>query len=105
MPNRATRALLSAALNGPLAKCDFCRDPNVGVDVPMACPGVDAGLLGSRGHGPIRPPMTVRRWGWCSGARKISRNICPISTVTSGPRHVLTHQRRTLPIKGPGFCG
>lgn len=61
MPIRATRALLTAALNGPLAKCDFRRDPNVGVDVPMACPGVDAGLLGSRGHGPIRPPMTVRR--------------------------------------------
>lgn len=49
MPIRGTRALLTAAMNGALAKCDFRRDPNVGVDVPMACPGVDAGLLGPRG--------------------------------------------------------
>jgi phosphoenolpyruvate carboxykinase (ATP) len=49
MPIRATRALLTAALNGSLTKGEFRRDPNFGFDVPMACDGVDAGLLDPRG--------------------------------------------------------
>ena len=49
MPIRATRALLTAALNGSLTKGEFRSDPYFGFDVPMACAGVDAGLLDPRG--------------------------------------------------------
>jgi phosphoenolpyruvate carboxykinase (ATP) len=48
MPIKATRALLAAALNGSLSKGEFRRDPNFGFDVPVACAGVDAGLLDPR---------------------------------------------------------
>jgi phosphoenolpyruvate carboxykinase (ATP) len=48
MPIKATRALLSAALDGSLAKALFRRDPNFGFDVPVAVPGVDAQLLSPR---------------------------------------------------------
>ncbi|BDW86897.1 phosphoenolpyruvate carboxykinase [Roseicyclus marinus] len=49
MPIRATRALLTAALDGSLNKVEFRRDPNFGFEVPMACNGVDAALLDPRG--------------------------------------------------------
>ena len=49
MPIRATRALLSAALDGTLASGAFRRDPNFGFEVPTSCPGVEAGLLDPRG--------------------------------------------------------
>jgi phosphoenolpyruvate carboxykinase (ATP) len=49
MPIKATRALLSAALDGTLAAGEFRRDPNFGFDVPVACPGVDDTLLDPRG--------------------------------------------------------
>ncbi|MFA5537985.1 MAG: phosphoenolpyruvate carboxykinase [Gemmobacter sp.] len=48
MPIRATRALLTAALDGSLAGVEFRRDPNFGFEVPVAVPGVDAGLLDPR---------------------------------------------------------
>jgi len=48
MPIRATRALLSAALDGSLAKGKFRRDPNFGFDVPVTCEGVDDRLLSPR---------------------------------------------------------
>ncbi|MES2666377.1 MAG: phosphoenolpyruvate carboxykinase [Pseudomonadota bacterium] len=48
MPIKATRALLSAALDGSLAGAEFRRDPNFGFEVPVAVPGVDAGLLNPR---------------------------------------------------------
>jgi len=48
MPIKATRALLSAALDGSLAKVQFRKDPNFGFEVPVAVPGVDAGLLNPR---------------------------------------------------------
>jgi phosphoenolpyruvate carboxykinase (ATP) len=48
MPIKATRALLSAALDGSLAQGEFRRDPNFGFDVPVACPGVEDGLLDPR---------------------------------------------------------
>ncbi|MEN9411255.1 MAG: hypothetical protein RL216_3229 [Pseudomonadota bacterium] len=48
MPIKATRALLSAALDGSLATVDFRRDPNFGFEVPVAVPGVDATLLNPR---------------------------------------------------------
>jgi phosphoenolpyruvate carboxykinase (ATP) len=45
---RATRALLTAALDGSLAGAAFRRDPNFGFDVPVAVAGVDSGLLDPR---------------------------------------------------------
>jgi phosphoenolpyruvate carboxykinase (ATP) len=42
MPIKATRALLSAALDGSLAGGAFRRDTNFGVEVPVAGPGVDS---------------------------------------------------------------
>jgi len=48
MPIRATRALLTAALDGSLAGAEFRRDPNFGFDVPKAVKGVDKGLLDPR---------------------------------------------------------
>ena len=48
MPIKATRALLTAALNGDLGDCEFRRDPNFGFDVPVACQGVDDSLLDPR---------------------------------------------------------
>ena len=48
MPIKATRALLTAALDGSLAAGGFRRDPNFGFDVPVAVAGVDATLLHPR---------------------------------------------------------
>jgi phosphoenolpyruvate carboxykinase (ATP) len=48
MPIKATRALLTAALNGSLAAGEFRRDPNFGFDVPVALEGVDSTLLDPR---------------------------------------------------------
>ena len=48
MPIRATRALLTAALNSSLGTVEFRRDPNFGFDVPVAVDGVDNTLLDPR---------------------------------------------------------
>jgi phosphoenolpyruvate carboxykinase (ATP) len=48
MPIKATRALLTAALDGSLAGAKFRRDPNFGFEVPMAVAGVDSTLLDPR---------------------------------------------------------
>ena len=48
MPIKATRALLTAALDGSLAGGAFRRDPNFGFEVPVMVPGVDAALLDPR---------------------------------------------------------
>ncbi|MEM6489039.1 MAG: phosphoenolpyruvate carboxykinase [Pseudomonadota bacterium] len=48
MPIKATRALLSAALDGSLAGMAFRADPNFGFEVPVSVPGVDAALLDPR---------------------------------------------------------
>ncbi|MBT9245640.1 phosphoenolpyruvate carboxykinase [Gemmobacter fulvus] len=48
MPIKATRALLTAALDGSLSKAEFRKDPNFGFDVPVSVPGVDATLLNPR---------------------------------------------------------
>ena len=48
MPIKATRALLTAALDGSLAGVEFRRDPNFGFDVPVAVAGVDSTLLNPR---------------------------------------------------------
>ncbi|MEL6765582.1 MAG: phosphoenolpyruvate carboxykinase [Pseudomonadota bacterium] len=48
MPIKATRALLTAALDGSLAGVSFRTDPNFGFDVPVSVPGVDDGLLDPR---------------------------------------------------------
>ncbi|WP_284166020.1 phosphoenolpyruvate carboxykinase [Frigidibacter sp. SD6-1] len=48
MPIRATRALLTAALDGSLNGVSFRKDQNFGFEVPVAVPGVDAMLLDPR---------------------------------------------------------
>ena len=48
MPIKATRALLTAALDGSLADSTFRKDPNFGFDVPVSVPGVAAILLDPR---------------------------------------------------------
>ncbi|SPF77711.1 phosphoenolpyruvate carboxykinase [Pseudoprimorskyibacter insulae] len=48
MPIKATRALLTAALNGSLAEAEFRKDPNFGFEVPVSVPGVAEVLLDPR---------------------------------------------------------
>ncbi|KAA2313613.1 phosphoenolpyruvate carboxykinase [Pseudooceanicola sediminis] len=48
MPIRATRALLTAALDGSLNEAEFRKDPNFGFEVPVAVPGVSDVLLDPR---------------------------------------------------------
>ncbi|MFU8865946.1 MAG: phosphoenolpyruvate carboxykinase [Rhodobacterales bacterium] len=48
MPIRATRALLTAALDGSLNDVEFRKDPNFGFDVPVAVEGVAEVLLDPR---------------------------------------------------------
>src|SRR5690606_31845047 len=48
MPITATRALLSAALDGSLGGAAFRTDPFFGFAVPAAVPGVDASILDPR---------------------------------------------------------
>ncbi|HSG36252.1 MAG TPA: phosphoenolpyruvate carboxykinase [Paracoccaceae bacterium] len=48
MPIKATRALLSAALDGTLIESTFRKDQNFGFDVPVTVEGVDARLLDPR---------------------------------------------------------
>ena len=48
MPIRATRALLTAALDGSLAKGEFRKDPNFGFEVPVEAHGVAKILLDPR---------------------------------------------------------
>ncbi|MGB8364276.1 MAG: phosphoenolpyruvate carboxykinase [Rhizomicrobium sp.] len=48
MPIKATRALLAAALDGTLANIEMRIDPHFRFRVPIAVPGVDAGILNPR---------------------------------------------------------
>jgi phosphoenolpyruvate carboxykinase (ATP) len=48
MPIKATRALLTAALDGSLNEVEFRKDPNFGFDVPVDVPGVADVLLDPR---------------------------------------------------------
>ncbi len=49
MPIKATRALLTAALDGSLNHVEFRKDANFGFEVPVSVPGVDDTLLDPRG--------------------------------------------------------
>ena len=48
MPIKATRALLTAALDGTLSSVPFRKDPNFGFEVPVSVPGVADILLDPR---------------------------------------------------------
>ncbi len=48
MPIKATRALLTAALDGSLSNVDMRADPNFGFQVPTALDGVDSKILDPR---------------------------------------------------------
>ena len=45
MPIKATRTLLTAALDGSLKEADFRTDPYFGFSVPTSVPGVEPHLL------------------------------------------------------------
>ena len=49
MPIKATRTLLTAALDGSLNTAEFRTDMNFGFEVPVAVPGVEAAILDPRG--------------------------------------------------------
>jgi phosphoenolpyruvate carboxykinase (ATP) len=49
MPIKATRALLTAALDGSLNDAVFRKDANFGFEVPVSVPGVDDALMVPRG--------------------------------------------------------
>ena len=48
MPIKATRSLLTAALDGSLATAEFRKDPNFGFEVPISINGVPDLLLDPR---------------------------------------------------------
>ena len=48
MPIKATRALLTAALDGSLGGASFRKNAVFGFEVPVAVPGVDPALLDPR---------------------------------------------------------
>ena len=48
MPIRATRALLTAALDGSMAEREFRIDPNFGFEVPVSVKGIAKVLLDPR---------------------------------------------------------
>ncbi len=48
MPIKATRTLLTAALNGSLNEAEFRTDANFGFEVPVAVPGVESAILDPR---------------------------------------------------------
>ncbi len=48
MPIRYTRALISAALDGSLARAEFRRDPFFGLMIPTAVPGIPPDVLDPR---------------------------------------------------------
>ncbi len=48
MPIKATRAMLSAALDGSLNNVEFRTDPNFGFEVPVSMAGVDDSILDPR---------------------------------------------------------
>ena len=48
MPIKATRALLTAALEGSLAGVEYRKDPNFGFEVPVSVTGVADILLDPR---------------------------------------------------------
>jgi phosphoenolpyruvate carboxykinase (ATP) len=48
MPIDATRAIISAILNGTLRDCSWVDDPVLGLSIPTRCPGVPDRLLAPR---------------------------------------------------------
>ncbi len=48
MPIKVTRALLSAVLDGSLARAPMRKDPHFRFDVPLAVPGIDPAILNPR---------------------------------------------------------
>ena len=86
MPIRATRALLTAALDGSLNAVTFRKDPNFGFQVPVSAPGVEAALLDPRRTWPTRRPMMRRRKNWWRCLPIISPSMCRSSMRTSRRR-------------------
>lgn len=45
MSLKATRAMVTAALNGSLAKVEYKKEPYFGLNIPVCCEGVDSAVL------------------------------------------------------------
>jgi hypothetical protein len=77
MPIKATRALLSAALDGSNDGAEYRTDANFGFAVPVAVEGVDSTILDPRSTWADRAPMTLPPTGWlaCSSRTSPSSRI------------------------------
>jgi phosphoenolpyruvate carboxykinase (ATP) len=93
MPIKATRALLSAALDGSLAGTEFRTDPHFGFAVPVSVPGVDKSILD--------PKILDPRATWADKAaynRQAARLVGMfIDNFGKFERHVDQHVRSAAP--------
>ena len=105
MPIRATRALLTAALDGSLGEVEFRKDANFGFEVPVEVPGVAEVLLDPRRTWADPAPMTRRRPSWCRCSPTISHNTCLYRRRREGGRDRLINRARPnqdAPVKRSG---
>jgi phosphoenolpyruvate carboxykinase (ATP) len=89
MPIAQTRAMVSAALNGSLAKGEFEIEPTFGLKIPRSCPGVEAGLLRPRGT-------------WADGKAYDSSASQLITAFRDNFKKTLQDSRPELAAAGPG---
>ena len=85
MPLAATRSLLQAALGGALDGVPFTAEPQFGLLVPQACPGVDPALLNPRAAWSDRAAYDRTA---AAVAARFDRNFAPLA------RHVPEEVRR-----------
>ena len=81
MPIKATRTLLTAALNGSLKDADFRTDPYFGFSVPTSVPASSRICSIRSRPGRTRPSSTAPRANWSACSRRTS----PSSRATSRP--------------------
>ena len=89
MPIAQTRAMVSAALDGSLAKGEFEIEPVFGLEIPTSCPGVDAGLLRPRGT-------------WADSAAYDSSASQLITAFRDNFKKTMQGSRPELAAAGPG---
>jgi phosphoenolpyruvate carboxykinase (ATP) len=86
-----TRALLNAALNGALAKVEYCKDPVFGFDVPTTCEGVPSEILDPANTWPSREDY-YKKYD-ALAARfienfKLFMSECPEHVFEAGPKRL-----------------
>jgi phosphoenolpyruvate carboxykinase (ATP) len=99
-----TRTMVRAALNGELDDVPMRIDPNFGIEVPTACPGVPSEVLDPRS-------TWQDKAGYDAQAQKLARMFIenfeeysdgvPASVRTAGPP-VVVADGPELPVAGPG---